>query len=176
MNYYQIFDINQNSSHDEIKKAYRRLANKYHPDKHNGDLCYESKFKQINYIYKVLSDPQRRINYNISLEKGEKYNINQKPPSQSYKNNEGNYKEGGASFLGRVKKLNLFRHFATYFIFYLIYLIGGYFLNRDSNQIDDPNNIEEYNNGENSINTGDINFYKSDTITRKSNQRVKKPY
>jgi curved DNA-binding protein CbpA len=174
MNYYQIFEINQSSSHDEIKKAYRRLANRYHPDKHNGDLYYESKFKQINYIYKVLSDPQRRINYNISLEKKEKYNLHQKSPRQSYDNNDVKQKEGSSSFLVRIIKSNLFRYCAIYFIFYLIYLIGGLLLNLDFNHIYDPNKRMEYNNVENSQNTGDINFYKLDTIKSTSNQSSEK--
>ncbi len=58
--YYQILGVSRNASIDEIKKAYRKLAHLYHPDKSGGD---EKKFKEINEAYQVLSDPQKRRQY-----------------------------------------------------------------------------------------------------------------
>lgn len=58
--YYQTLGIAKNSSADEIKKAYRRLAHEHHPDKDKGN---EAKFKEINQAYQVLSDPQKRQQY-----------------------------------------------------------------------------------------------------------------
>ncbi|RLE41736.1 molecular chaperone DnaJ, partial [Candidatus Woesearchaeota archaeon] len=61
--YYEILGVSRDASLDEIKKAYRRLAKKYHPDLHKGNKEYEEKFKEINEAYKVLSDPKLRANY-----------------------------------------------------------------------------------------------------------------
>jgi molecular chaperone DnaJ len=61
--YYEILEINQNASETEIKKAYRRLAVKYHPDKNAGDKAAEEKFKELSEAYAVLSDAQQRATY-----------------------------------------------------------------------------------------------------------------
>ncbi len=61
--YYEILGVNKNATEQEIKKAYRKLAQKYHPDKHKGDKSAEAKFKEINEAYEVLSDKQKRSNY-----------------------------------------------------------------------------------------------------------------
>lgn len=55
--------MSRSASDEEIKKAYRRLAKQYHPDRNPGDNEAEEKFKRINEAYDVLSDPQRRSNY-----------------------------------------------------------------------------------------------------------------
>ncbi len=60
---YQTLGVNKTASLDEIKKAYRKLAKEWHPDKHKGDKTAESKFKEINGAYEVLSDPEKRRNY-----------------------------------------------------------------------------------------------------------------
>lgn len=59
-NYYEILGVNKNASKDEIKKAFRNLAHKYHPDKKDGDA---DKFKEVNEAYTVLSDDQKRAQY-----------------------------------------------------------------------------------------------------------------
>jgi molecular chaperone DnaJ len=61
--YYNILGVNKDSSDDEIKKSYRKLAMKYHPDKNPGDSAAESKFKEISEAYETLSDPQKRREY-----------------------------------------------------------------------------------------------------------------
>lgn len=66
--YYKILGIPASSSCDEIKKAYRSLALIHHPDKNGGDQESESRFKDIAEAYSVLSDPEKRLNYDKTLE------------------------------------------------------------------------------------------------------------
>jgi molecular chaperone DnaJ len=61
--FYSLLGVQRTSSADEIKKAYRRLAMKYHPDKNPGDKSAEDMFKEISHAYEVLSDPQKRAAY-----------------------------------------------------------------------------------------------------------------
>ena len=63
MDYYEILGVSRNATKVEIKKAYRRLAMKYHPDKNPGDKEAEEKFKLINEAYQVLSDDEKRAIY-----------------------------------------------------------------------------------------------------------------
>ncbi len=62
-NYYEILELTPTASFDEIKKSFRKLALKYHPDKNPGDVASENKFKEINAAYSVLSDPFRKSDY-----------------------------------------------------------------------------------------------------------------
>ena len=62
-NYYQILGLESNASKDEIKKAYRTYATKFHPDKQNGDKFFEERFKEILEAYEILSDDSKRANY-----------------------------------------------------------------------------------------------------------------
>ena len=61
--YYEFLGVNKNASDDEIKKAFRKLAIKYHPDKNPGDKEAEAKFKEANEAYSVLSDKTKRQRY-----------------------------------------------------------------------------------------------------------------
>lgn len=61
--YYKILGISKDASPDEIKKAFRKLAIKYHPDKNKGKKEAEEKFKEINEAYAVLSDPEKKKQY-----------------------------------------------------------------------------------------------------------------
>ncbi|GIV23548.1 MAG: J domain-containing protein [Bacteroidia bacterium] len=61
--YYAILGVARNATQEEIKKAYRRLARKYHPDANPGDKAAEEKFKEIQEAYEVLSNPETRAKY-----------------------------------------------------------------------------------------------------------------
>lgn len=61
--YYQILGVDKNAKKEDIKKAYKKLAMKYHPDKNKGDKGAEEKFKKINEAYAVLSDDNKRKQY-----------------------------------------------------------------------------------------------------------------
>jgi molecular chaperone DnaJ len=61
--YYKILGVGKNASEDEIKKAYRKLARKYHPDTNQGDKKAEERFKEISQAHDVLSDPEKRKAY-----------------------------------------------------------------------------------------------------------------
>ncbi len=61
--YYKILGVERKASADEIRKSYRKLAMKYHPDQNPGDKQAEERFKEINEAYQVLSDSQKRARY-----------------------------------------------------------------------------------------------------------------
>ncbi|AOY77567.1 molecular chaperone DnaJ [Clostridium formicaceticum] len=61
--YYEVLGVDKNASPEEIKKSYRKLAMKYHPDRNPGDQVAEEKFKELNEAYEVLSSPEKKQRY-----------------------------------------------------------------------------------------------------------------
>ncbi|WP_192822009.1 tetratricopeptide repeat protein [Rufibacter sp. LB8] len=66
-NYYHFLGLESNASQEEIKKAYRKLSLKFHPDKNGGDTFFEDRFKQINEAYETLSDSAKKLSYDSKL-------------------------------------------------------------------------------------------------------------
>lgn len=61
--YYSVLEVSRDASADEIKKSFRLLAHRFHPDKNKGDIESEENFKNISRAYEVLGDPQKRMMY-----------------------------------------------------------------------------------------------------------------
>ncbi len=61
--YYTLLNIKRDASPDDIKKSFRTLAHRFHPDKNPGDIEAEERFKEISQAYEVLSDPEKRVLY-----------------------------------------------------------------------------------------------------------------
>ena len=61
--YYEILEVDKGASEAKLKKAYRKKAMKYHPDRNKGDAEAEKKFKEASEAYEVLRDPQKRARY-----------------------------------------------------------------------------------------------------------------
>jgi curved DNA-binding protein len=93
--YYALLGVNKNASADDIKKAYRRLARKYHPDLNPGDKTAESKFKEITEANEVLSDPEKRSQYDRFgqyWKQSEQPRQNARPtPNQAPRSNTGDF-------------------------------------------------------------------------------------
>ena len=99
IDYYKILGVDKNASQDDIKKAYRKLARKLHPDLNPNDKEAEKKFKELNEANEVLSNPENRAKYDKYGENwkhGEEYERAQQQQRQQY----GNYSGGfsGADF------------------------------------------------------------------------------
>lgn len=64
--YYKLLEVDYDASDEDIRSNYRKLALKWHPDKHKGDNDVTAKFQEINEAYGVLSDPEKRLEYDLS--------------------------------------------------------------------------------------------------------------
>jgi curved DNA-binding protein len=94
--YYSALGLGKNASQDEIKKAYRKLAKKYHPDINPGNKQAEEKFKQISEAYEVLSDPEKRKKYDTFGNATNFKNGYDFDPSQFGKNVRYEYRTSGS--------------------------------------------------------------------------------
>src|SRR3954464_3430005 len=64
---YKVLEVSKEASQDEIRRSYRRLARKYHPDANPGDKKAEDRFKEIQHAYEILSKPEKRREYDEGL-------------------------------------------------------------------------------------------------------------
>ncbi|MFY0599623.1 MAG: J domain-containing protein [Cyclobacteriaceae bacterium] len=96
--YYSLLEISESASDAEIKRAFKRLALLYHPDKHAGDEQMEEKFKEINEAYQTLSNPYEKARYDIKLSYGRYTNTTFQeptytPPQEPIRRNRPSYSE-----------------------------------------------------------------------------------
>ncbi|WP_018249132.1 DnaJ domain-containing protein [Orenia marismortui] len=92
--YYKILGVNQDADSSKIKKAYRKLALKYHPDRNSGDKNAEKRFKKISKAYEVLSDKQSRKEYDTKLNAEFKQSTRRKAKQRSKTRRENKFSQG----------------------------------------------------------------------------------
>ena len=99
IDYYKVLGVGNNATQDEIRKAYRRLAKKYHPDKNGNSAESNKRFQEINEANEVLSDPEKRKRYD---QYGEHWRSADEFESQrqEYRNSSGGYDFGGFGGFG----------------------------------------------------------------------------
>jgi curved DNA-binding protein len=103
IDYYKILGVDKNATQDDIKKAYRKQARKYHPDLNPGDKEAEKKFKELNEANEVLSNPENRSKYDKYGENwkhGEEYEKAQQQQQRQYQQQSYNGGYSGADFGG----------------------------------------------------------------------------
>jgi len=96
--YYKVLGVSPEASTEEIRRAYRKLAKKYHPDRHGGSKASEEKFKEITEAHQVLSDPARRRQYDRLREAGMHGWGAQGPGAYGDMFGDADWTEGGISF------------------------------------------------------------------------------
>jgi curved DNA-binding protein len=122
MDYYKTLGVNKSSSVDEIKKAYRKLALKYHPDKNNGDKEAEAKFKEISEAYAVLSDTEKRHQYDTYGSAGFRQKYSQEDIFRNFDINDilsqfgfGTNSFNSSSFRGNINRGASHHDFSSFF-------------------------------------------------------------
>lgn len=88
---YCCLEISPSATAEEIKKAFRSLAKKYHPDTHLGDITIEAKFKEINEAYAILSDEKKRREYDFKRNQARETKEQVKKTTNTKKSRQPNY-------------------------------------------------------------------------------------
>ena len=112
--YYKILGVPEKASADEIKKAYRKLAIKHHPDKNQGDKKAEEKFKELNEANEVLSDPEKRKKYD-ELAENLKYHKNTGNGNENFDWSKWSGQQGGGFGNSRRSSFNEAEGFSDFF-------------------------------------------------------------
>jgi|CZKP01.1.fsa_nt_gi curved DNA-binding protein len=103
--YYKILGVDKNATKDDIKKVFRRLAKKYHPDKNPGDKASEEKFKEVTEANEVLSDPEKRKKYDQLGSNWKQYQNAGTNTNDGYRNYQSGNQGEGAAFSGNIDEL-----------------------------------------------------------------------
>ena len=99
MNPYQVLGVSQTADEDIIKKAYRKAAKECHPDTHPGDKRAEERFKEIGEAYRILSDKQKRKEYDARAAQRERESATGRNSAQT-----GRRSAGGSIYPGDIEK------------------------------------------------------------------------
>ena len=122
--YYSVLGVDKNASQDEIKKTYRKLAKKYHPDKNPGDKAAEEKFKEISEANEILSNPEKRKKYD---KLGQNWNSYQNAGSSGdewFRNYASSEQGGGYHFSGNFD--DVFNKTGGFSDFFEAFMGGGF--------------------------------------------------
>ena len=103
--YYKILGVDKNATKDDIKKVFRRLAKKYHPDKNPGDKASEEKFKEVTEANEVLSDPEKRKKYDQLGSNWKQYQNTGTQANGRYRNYQSGNQGEGATYSGSFDEL-----------------------------------------------------------------------
>ncbi len=122
--YYKILGVDKNATTDEIKKAYRKLAMKYHPDRNPNDKASEEKFKEITEANEVLSDPEKRKKYDTLGANWKQYQHAGTNPNDFFRNFSGAGGSGGYHFSGDIN--DLFGNVGGFSDFFESFFGGGF--------------------------------------------------
>lgn len=98
--YYKTLGVKKDATQKEIKKAFRKLASKYHPDKTKGDKTLEEKFKDVNEAHQVLSNKEKREKYDALGADWERYEGQKQTSRNNAQYNRGQYSQGQSDFFG----------------------------------------------------------------------------
>jgi curved DNA-binding protein len=121
--YYKILGLEKQASADDIKKAYRNLAKKYHPDKNPTDKVAEEKFKEVSEAYEVLKDPEKRKKYDMLGANWKQYQQAGGPNADWFKNFNQNRQGGSYQFSGSFN--DLFGNIGGFSDFFESFFGGG---------------------------------------------------
>lgn len=92
-NYYQLLGLQSDASKEEIKKAYRTYATKYHPDKQHGDKFFEERFKEVKEAYDILSDDNKKAAYDLKIDNKSNRSSNYNFKNHFYSKNQSGFKD-----------------------------------------------------------------------------------
>lgn len=123
-NHYYTLGLSEAASPEEIKAAFKRLAVKYHPDKHMGDRVMEEKFKAVNEAYQILSDPHKKAQFDLQLQyqRFASTQTQTAPPPYSYQPPRKRY--GGRPYYGERKVNHKENNKATLYAFGITFAIA----------------------------------------------------
>lgn len=139
-NFYEILGVSRTATTDDMKKAYRKLARKYHPDVNPGDKQAEEMFKVVNEAYNTLSDEKLRASYDARLD-GSKESSGER---DSGKGQQGQKGRGSAPQGGKINIEDIEKSFENFFGFNPKTKDVNMKSNKDKNPIDTSDMFEQF--------------------------------